>query len=232
MSAANKERVKEAVLASMGIKTTADKSPDKSSLDSPSTSKKPLIFIIDVSVLSAPSPSRNILPAPIVSNFPHICLQLGATLDCPGCLILRCVVDTAAALTTGDFHFVAALAKKYPHCVAKLYAPEDYNPIVLSGIVQRGGESVTTNLTVGFQFHLPYLTCDGQAMSILIATGPHVTVNTIVGLPFIQATCMIIDLSDNVADMRALDASPSPLNTVAQRCMSLLWMRLAQLQPI
>ncbi len=121
------------------------------------------------------------------------------------------MVDTAAALTTGNFHFVAALAKRYPHCVAKLYAPKDYNPIVLSGIVQRGGESITADLTVGFQFHLPYLTHNGQATSILIATSPHVTVNTIVGLPFIQATCMIIDLSDNVADMRALDASPFPL---------------------
>jgi hypothetical protein len=72
MSAANKERVKEAVLVSMGIKTTANKSPDKSSSDSPSTSKKLLIFIINVPALSAPSPSRNILTAPIVSNFPHI----------------------------------------------------------------------------------------------------------------------------------------------------------------
>ncbi len=32
--------------------------------------------------------------------------------------------------------------------------------------------------------------------SILIAAGPHVTVNTIVGLPFIQATRAIIDLSN------------------------------------
>ncbi len=87
------------------------------------------------------------------------------------------MVDTAAALTKGNFHFVAALAKKYPHCIAKLYVPEDYNLIVLSGIVQRGGEPITTDLTVGFQFHLPYLTRDGQATSILIATGPHVTVN-------------------------------------------------------
>ncbi len=106
---------------------------------------------------------------------------------------------------------MAALAKKYPHCIAKLYAPKDYNPIVLSGIIQRGGELVTMDLTVGFQFHLPYLTRNGQATSILIATGPHVTVNTIVGLPFIQATCMIINLSDNVVDMRVLDASPFPL---------------------
>ena len=67
------------------------------------------------------------------------------------------------------------------------------------------------DLTVGFQFHLPYLTCDGQATSILIATGPHATVNTIIGLPFIQATRMIINLSNNFADMRALNASPFPL---------------------
>ena len=82
---------------------------------------------------------------------------------------------------------------------------------MLSGIVQRGGESITTELTVGFQFHLSYLTKDGDTTSILIATGPHVTVNTIVGLPFIQATCAAIDLSDNVVELCAFDAPPFPL---------------------
>jgi hypothetical protein len=117
----------------------------------------------------------------------------------------------AAALTTGNFHFVAAVAKRYPQCVAKIFVPEDYNPIVLSGIVQQGGESVTMELTVGFQFHLPYLTKDGSPMSIVIAMGPHMTVNTIVGLPFIQATRAIIDLPDNVANLHAIDAPPFPI---------------------
>jgi hypothetical protein len=121
------------------------------------------------------------------------------------------VVDTAAALSTGNFHFVAAVAKQYPHCVAKLFVPKDYNPIVLSGIIQHGGESITTELTVGFQFHLHYLTKDGNTTSILIATGPHVTVNMIIGLPFIQATCAVINLADNVAELCALDAPPFPL---------------------
>ncbi len=87
MSPANKERVKEAVLASMGIKSPAE-TPDKPSSDSAYTSKKPLIFMIDVPVQSTPSLSRNILPAPIVFNFLHICLQLGNTIDCPNCPIL------------------------------------------------------------------------------------------------------------------------------------------------
>ena len=60
---------------------------------------------------------------------------MGPHLIVPIAPFLHCVVDTAAALTTGNFHFVAALAKKYPHCVAKLYAPEDHNPIVLSVII-------------------------------------------------------------------------------------------------
>jgi hypothetical protein len=64
---------------------------------------------------------------------------------------------------------------------------------------------------VGFQFHLPYLTKEGDPMSIFIATGPHVTVNMIVGLPFIQPMRAVIDLSDNVAELCALDAPPFPL---------------------
>jgi hypothetical protein len=126
--------------------------------------------------------------------------------------VVHCVVDTASALSTGNFHFCCSGGRKhYPHCVAKLYVPGDYNPIVLSGIVQRGGESITMNLTISFQFHLPYLTKEGDPTSILIAMGPHVTVNMIAGLPFIQATWAVINLADNVADLRALDAPPFPL---------------------
>ncbi len=87
---------------------------------------------------------------------------------------VRAIVDTAATLSMGNFHFFLAIAKKNPHCLAKLYVPEDYNPIILSGIVQHGGKCITTKLTVGLQFHLPYLTCSGQPTSILIATGPHI----------------------------------------------------------
>jgi hypothetical protein len=217
LSDANKAKVREAVLASMAKETSSSTS---SVSPAAKGNKKPKILMIDIVVLSAATASRSILPAPIVSNFPHIHLQLGTDLDCPNCSIVQCVVDTAVALSTGNFHFVAAVAKCYPHCIAKIYVPKDYNPIVLSGIVQRGGDSLTTELTVGFQFHLPYLTKESNPTSILIATGPQVTVNMIVGLPFIQATRAVKDLSDNVAELLALDAPPPPpLNTVAQRCM-------------
>ena len=95
------------------------------------TTKVPRILIADIIILSAATGTKGILPAPIVLNFPFIQLQLGSSdkgVDCP---VIRCIIDTAAALTTGNFHFVSAVAKRYPHCVAKFFVPTDYNPIVL-----------------------------------------------------------------------------------------------------
>jgi hypothetical protein len=51
----------------------------------------------------------------------------------------------------------------------------------------------------------------GQPASILIATGPHITVHLIVGLPFIQATGMILDMTNHVAELKTLDASSFPI---------------------
>jgi hypothetical protein len=139
LSDSNKAKVKEAVLASMLIQVCNDGDTTPSKADSGgSHTKKPVILMVDIVVLLSATASRDILPAPIVSNFPHICLQLGSDLDCPNCPVVHCVMDTAVALSTGNFHFVAAVAKRYPHCLAKLYVPRDYNPIVLSGIIQRG----------------------------------------------------------------------------------------------
>ncbi len=136
-----------------------------------------LIFAVDVSVFLTATVNKELLLAPIMTIFPHIWLKLGTDLDNESCKEVRAIVDTAAALSTGNFHFVLAIAKPSPHCLAKLYVPDDYNPIVLSGIVQRGGKCITTNFTVGFQFHLPYLMHSSQPTSILIAMGAHVIVN-------------------------------------------------------
>jgi hypothetical protein len=100
---------------------------------------------------------------------------LGKKIDYKSCPEFHAIVDTAAALSAGNFHFVSAISKTFSHCLAKLYVPDDYNLIVLMGTVQRSGKCITTKLTVGFQFHLPYLTCSGQPTSILIAMGPHAT---------------------------------------------------------
>jgi hypothetical protein len=93
-----------------------------------------------------------------------------------------------------------------------MYTPDDYAPIVLSGVIQSNQESVTTKLEVRFLFHLPYRTWEGDTSSLMVATGPNVSVNTILGLPFMKATGMILDLVDKVADCRYLDCPPFPVD--------------------
>ncbi len=63
------------------------------------------------------------------------------------------------------------------------------------------GISVSLTLPNAFQ----------PANYILIATRPHVTVDLIVGLPFIQAMGMILDMTDHVAELKTLDALPFPI---------------------
>jgi hypothetical protein len=182
----------------------------------------PVVFVIqvpdDVFVLNATAPARRILPVPIQPSFPHITLQLGQVLGCSKCVSIRCVVDTAAALNTGNLHYYSAIAKAFPHTVAGIFSVVDHNPIVLSGIVQQGGASVTTNLTVAFQFHMPYLMREGHPTTLLVACGPNVMVNTILGLPFIQGTRMVLDASDQVAELRALDTPPFALDFRRTTC--------------
>jgi hypothetical protein len=120
LSDENKKKVKEAILASMASDTSAS-----AAAASPPGCKKLMILVAEIFVLSSDSPTCNILPTPILSNFPHIHLQFGTELGCANCPVIHCVVDTAAALSTGNFHFVAAVAKQYAHCVAKLIVPKD-----------------------------------------------------------------------------------------------------------
>ena len=167
------------------------------------------IFVVDVQVLSAGNPLKQPMPISIQSNLPHIALQLGIDLDCPDCPTIRCAVDTCAALCTGSFHFFASLAKRFPHCVAKIFAPKDYAPIILSGIVQSSDKApVTTELEVGWQFHLPYMMKTGETTSLVIATGSNVSVNTILGIPSQKGTGAIVDLNDDVVKCKKLDCPP------------------------
>jgi hypothetical protein len=110
----------------------------------------------------------------------------------------------------GNFHFFASVAKRFPHCVANIYTPEDYKPIVLSGIVQSNKESVTTKLEVGFVFHLPYKTREGNSASLMVAMGSNVFINTILGLLLMKATGMILDLLGEVVDCKYLGCPPFP----------------------
>jgi hypothetical protein len=153
------------------------------------------------------------LPAAIDNLFLHAPIQFGTTLGAEDCPTVLCVVDTAAALTTGNLWFCMKLAKAFPHIVAKVHTKDECSPLTLKGVVESDGDGkvTTTELPMAFTFHLPYRMLDGAPTSLTIACGPHVAVNVILGLPFIKATQMVIDAFENVAECRLLDHPPFPL---------------------
>jgi hypothetical protein len=122
-------------------------------------------------------------------------------------------VYSGAALSTANFHFMEAVIRRFPHILKRIYLPEDYAAIVLSRIVNTPDLApVTTELTVGFEVHLPYFTKDGNSTSLMVAAGSDVAVNVVLGLPFIKATGMVADFVDNVCEVRNLLCDPFPMD--------------------
>jgi hypothetical protein len=106
-----------------------------------------------------------------------------------------------------------AVVCQYPHILKRIYLPAEYASIVLLGIVTSANDKpIMTELSVGFDVHLPYLTKDGSETSLLVALGPDVAVNLILGLPFIKATGMIGDFVDNVCQAKHLLCNLFPIN--------------------
>jgi hypothetical protein len=61
--------------------------------------------------------------------------------------------------------------------------PSEYAAIVLSGIViSFNDEPISTELPVGLEIHLPYLTKDGSETSLLVAAGPDFAVNSLTAI--------------------------------------------------
>jgi hypothetical protein len=71
-----------------------------------------VVFRYNVSVLTTQtSPTCPILLVGIQSLLPHISLQLGTTSDNPNAPMIQCMIDTGAALNTGNYSVYTAIAK-------------------------------------------------------------------------------------------------------------------------
>ncbi len=225
MDISEKKKIHEAVFASLttdNLQASSTFGIMASTSSSAAGKARPAVFILTIPVTPVfqVTPAYHTLPIQIQATFPHITLQLGSTLGCRKCPAIRCVIDTAVALSTDNIHFFAVIMKAYPHTAAAIHKQSNNSCITLSYIIQQGGASFTTKLIIGFQFHVPYLICAGTATTLSIATRPNVGVNTILGLWFIQQTKMIIVTFDQVTDLCALNACPFDLtSTFGMQCV-------------
>jgi hypothetical protein len=114
------------------------------------------------------------------------------------------MINSGAALNTANYHFMEAAIQQYPHIVKQVYLPDNNTAIILFGIVSSPTNGLITTISVGFELHLSYHTKDGSNTSLLVAAGPDVAVNVILGLPFIKATSIIANFVGNVCKAKYL----------------------------
>ena len=102
MSESNQKRMREQVLTTSATSSQSSTTSAITTSTSGSTPpvSGPTIFMISVPATVLQSPARRTLPVQIQAAFPHITLQLGSELGCSNCPAIRCVIDTAAALST------------------------------------------------------------------------------------------------------------------------------------
>ena len=175
------------------------------------------IFTLEIQLYRSLSTTKPVLPLPTSSALPCMDLLLGKTItrDSPA---FRLTYDTAASCSVGELSSCSRIADAHPEVVQAVYTYENYEGIGVSGIVGGDKQHCSAELTVAFQFYLPYKTKTGEDVSLIIGTGPNVTAN-LIGLPFIKAAGAVFDPSDNVIECKNLDTEPFP---VTQRTHSLV----------
>ena len=119
------------------------------------------------------------------------------------------VSDTVAALNTGDLDYFCRLIHPYPEVLknATVAKSDGYAPIVLLGVVcqDESATKTTTRLPLLIELYTPYKTVDGKTGSITIACGTGVSVNLLLGLPFMKALKASLCFESNTMRCSTLD---------------------------
>jgi hypothetical protein len=156
------------------------------------------------------------LPIQFDSNLPHINFDIGT--DNQKSFQINIAYDTCAVLNVGYAGYHLTIAKSFPSVVKSLtWAEKEYSPLVLSGIVKSADDNskvnpdqstFTTTLPAIIEYFTPYKTTEGAPVTLKIALGNNVGVNTILGLSTIKNARLSLDLDSNIFQAGILDQKP------------------------
>ena len=156
-----------------------------------------------------PKPALPPMPIAIDNGLPHITFDLGANASTDPTLCG--LMDTCGALNTGYLLFHLWLKSERPDLVAEFISFDDANPfepIKLGGAIRDPADfdaSDHGNLTAVIRYYTPYTDLSGCPITMSLALGTDVTVNTIFGLPMLCDLDSIISLRSNTLHSRTLN---------------------------
>ena len=137
--------------------------------------------------------STNLRPMPITSQneLAHIKWSIWAA-DNKELIGLSMLHDTGAALNTGYLSYHSQIVKRHPSVVKRLEyfdGTNPFEPIKLCGAITQPSDYDSDNhgiLSAVVEYYRPYKYRNGEPVSLTIALGNIMTVNTILGLPIIR----------------------------------------------
>ena len=150
-------------------------------------------------VLVANAPFKTPL-LPCVEKMPHVNFPIGAKpLDATLCAML----DTGAGCNLGREDYHIAIAERCPDLVVAIESKannNEWNNIHVGSIEEQGTPIVITSVIV---YKTPYTT-DGHPVQLRIGLAKNAAINTILGIPFFQATQSVMHFRATAHDLHQL----------------------------
>ena len=162
------------------------------------------------STTSSPKPA---LPLKYENNLPHFNFRIGTG----GTIApLSCLYDCGAVCNVGFAPFHLAIAKALPCMVKQIrWANNQYSPLRLSGVVterdesgKKKNDSTCTELPAIIEYKTPYTTSQGSPVTISIAIGNNVGVNTIIGMNMIRNGKFSFDMDSELITSSVINTKP------------------------
>jgi hypothetical protein len=182
----------------------------------PSPSKMPRQYVVKVVKAFATPITERPMPVKVNNRLPMVFFETEGSVELGG------LADTCGSVTSGNEEFHLWFMKKYPASVHSIerWDKDNFSPLKLAGAITDPADYDSSKhglLTTVVSYWTTYKEKDGSRVCIKVALGPDVSVNTLFGLPTLQAMDAVMDLNNKTIYCRAIQTT-LPLEFYAPRC--------------
>ena len=155
-------------------------------------------FVISVCCCNVQNSNLRRMPITSSNELSHVSFPIGSKLDEAS---ISCLYDTGGALNTGNIALHMNIRKTVPTAVSDYEEFDGSNPfdlIKLCGALLEPSDYDSTKhgiLSVVIHYHTPYSTLEGKKVLLCFALGADISVDTIMGIPFIHELAMELRLT-------------------------------------
>ena len=160
--------------------------------------KRPRFFTISVLLSNISSPNQKPMPISINNSLPSVHLNVGLLVDEEN--KMRMLLDTSAAMNTGNLAYHQWVMSQCPSMVAEYLECGDgteYDVVQLLAALDLKGTHQPVNhgsMTAVIRYRTPYLINNTSPLILSFALGKDVALRSVLGIPCLLAMGAIVDL--------------------------------------